>query len=44
MQVETIVTTKEQAEEENVRNPPKVLFENQHGKRVAHNPGTLEKK
>ncbi|KAI6082770.1 hypothetical protein F4821DRAFT_263549 [Hypoxylon rubiginosum] len=27
-----------------VRNPPKVLFKDQHGHNVAHNPGTLEHK
>ncbi|MCJ1248032.1 hypothetical protein MMC30_005247 [Trapelia coarctata] len=26
-----------------VKNPPKVIFHDQHGHKVAHNPGTLEK-
>ncbi|KAF5724793.1 lipase [Fusarium mundagurra] len=42
--VERIVTTAKDAEKEEVKNPPKVLFEDQHGHRVAHNPGTLEHK
>ncbi|KAH7465307.1 hypothetical protein FOMA001_g17225 [Fusarium oxysporum f. sp. matthiolae] len=42
--VERIVTTEKDAEKEEVKNPPKVLFEDQHGHRVAHNPGTLEHK
>ncbi|CAL1715866.1 unnamed protein product [Somion occarium] len=25
----------------NVKNPPKILFTDQHGHKVAHNPGTL---
>ncbi|KAJ9642324.1 hypothetical protein H2199_004704 [Coniosporium tulheliwenetii] len=41
--VEKIVTTKEEAEEEGVKNPPKVLFTDQRGKAVAHNPETLNK-
>ncbi|KAG9003637.1 hypothetical protein FRB94_003026 [Tulasnella sp. JGI-2019a] len=40
-EVDKIVMTHEEAKEENVKNPPKVLFEDQHGHRVAHNPGTL---
>ncbi|KAJ5055385.1 hypothetical protein NUH16_010948 [Penicillium rubens] len=32
----------QRADELNVRNPPKVFFENKNGKMVAHNPGTLE--
>ncbi|MCJ1434830.1 hypothetical protein MMC27_004200 [Xylographa pallens] len=39
---EKIVTTDEEAQKENVKNPPKVLFEDQHGHRVAHNPETLQ--
>ncbi|KIJ54698.1 hypothetical protein M422DRAFT_153280 [Sphaerobolus stellatus SS14] len=27
---------------EGVKNPPKVLFQDQHGHDVAHNPGALE--
>ncbi|KAH8422404.1 DUF2945 domain-containing protein [Aspergillus melleus] len=42
-EVEKIVTSEEEAEEEGVKHPPKVLFHDQRGKRVAHNPGTLEK-
>ncbi|KIO20889.1 hypothetical protein M407DRAFT_81097 [Tulasnella calospora MUT 4182] len=41
-EVEKIVTSKEEAEDEGVKNPPKVLFTDQHGHRVNHNPGTLE--
>jgi thioredoxin-related protein len=41
--VEKIVTTQEEAEKEGVKNPPKVLFTDQRGKDVAHNPGTLDK-
>ncbi|KAJ5971620.1 uncharacterized protein N7479_001538 [Penicillium vulpinum] len=40
--VEEIITDKERAEEVDVKNPPKVRFENKDGKMVAHNPGTLE--
>ncbi|KAF2256363.1 hypothetical protein BU26DRAFT_445100 [Trematosphaeria pertusa] len=40
--VEKIVTTKEEADQEGVKNPPKVLFTDQRGKDVAHNPGTLD--
>jgi hypothetical protein len=25
----------------NVKNPPKVIFTDQHGRQVSHNPGTL---
>ncbi|KZF25509.1 hypothetical protein L228DRAFT_244365 [Xylona heveae TC161] len=42
-EVDKVVMTEEEAKEENVKNPPKVLFEDQKGKYVAHNPGTLEK-
>ncbi|OKL56741.1 hypothetical protein UA08_07731 [Talaromyces atroroseus] len=42
-EVEKIVMTQAEAEEEDVKNPPKVLFHDQRGKRVAHNPETLEK-
>ncbi|KAG4424243.1 hypothetical protein IFR04_002647 [Cadophora malorum] len=41
-EVEGIVTTEEEAKKENVKNPPKVIFHDQHGHKVAHNPGTLE--
>ncbi|KAH8903912.1 hypothetical protein BR93DRAFT_918006 [Coniochaeta sp. PMI_546] len=40
--VEKIVTTKEEAEKEGVKNPPKVLYTDQHGHHVSHNPGTLQ--
>ncbi|KAK5993787.1 hypothetical protein PT974_07224 [Cladobotryum mycophilum] len=40
--VENIVTDEEQAKKEDVKNPPKVLFTDQHGHHVAHNPETLE--
>jgi len=41
--VDQIVTTEQEAEREGVKNPPKVLFTDQKGKYVAHNPGTLDK-
>ncbi|RDW93259.1 DUF2945 domain-containing protein [Aspergillus mulundensis] len=41
--VEKIVTDQAGAEQEDVKNPPKVIYSDQHGHRVAHNPGTLEK-
>lgn len=56
--VEKVVTSKSEADEEGVKNPPKVrfphlfgstkmltkqvLFTDQHGHHVAHNPGTLK--
>ncbi|KAG7091947.1 hypothetical protein E1B28_008337 [Marasmius oreades] len=40
--VEKIVRTAEEAKKENVKNPPKVLFTDQNGKFVSHNPGTLD--
>jgi len=40
--VEKIVTTEDEAVAEGVKNPPKVLFTDQKGKAVAHNPETLE--
>ncbi|KAI3332214.1 hypothetical protein HD806DRAFT_529977 [Xylariaceae sp. AK1471] len=40
--VDKIVTTEAEAKEEAVKNPPKILFKDQKGKYVAHNPGTLE--
>ncbi|KAL4771419.1 hypothetical protein BDW60DRAFT_208072 [Aspergillus nidulans var. acristatus] len=42
-QIEKIVTDEAEAEQEDVKNPPKVIYNDQHGHRVAHNPGTLEK-
>ncbi|KDR74625.1 hypothetical protein GALMADRAFT_70604 [Galerina marginata CBS 339.88] len=41
-EVEEIVKTAEEAEKAGVKNPPKILFKDQHGHQVAHNPGTLE--
>ncbi|KAF2100591.1 hypothetical protein NA57DRAFT_74193 [Rhizodiscina lignyota] len=38
-----IVTTEKEAEQHDVKNPPKVVFTDQHGHDVAHNPGTLSK-
>ncbi|KAK4148661.1 hypothetical protein C8A00DRAFT_19547 [Chaetomidium leptoderma] len=40
--VEKIVTSKEQAREEGVKHPPKILFTDQHGHHVQHNPGALQ--
>ncbi|EAW11816.1 DUF2945 domain-containing protein [Aspergillus clavatus NRRL 1] len=42
-EVEKIVMDQAEAREENVANPPKVIFQDQHGHRVAHNPSTLQK-
>ncbi|GFF33654.1 hypothetical protein IFM46972_03971 [Aspergillus udagawae] len=42
-EVEKIVRDQAEADEENVANPPKVIFTDQHGHQVAHNPSTLEK-
>ncbi|KAK1753188.1 hypothetical protein QBC47DRAFT_53842 [Echria macrotheca] len=39
--VEKIVTTEAEAKKEGVKHPPKVLFTDQHGHHVSHNPGTL---
>ncbi|KAK7732922.1 hypothetical protein SLS57_000865 [Botryosphaeria dothidea] len=39
--VEQVVITQDEAEKAGVQNPPKVLFTDQRGKPVAHNPGTL---
>ncbi|THU93889.1 hypothetical protein K435DRAFT_669326, partial [Dendrothele bispora CBS 962.96] len=40
--VDEIVTSESQAQEQGVKNPPKVLFTGgQHGHDVAHNPQTL---
>ncbi|PMD54028.1 uncharacterized protein K444DRAFT_570555 [Hyaloscypha bicolor E] len=41
-EVDKIVMTEKEAKNEVVKNPPKVLFKDQHGHYVAHNPGTLE--
>ncbi|KAB2108848.1 hypothetical protein AG0111_0g3344 [Alternaria gaisen] len=40
--VNKIVTDQEEADAEDVKHPPKVLFTDQKGKDVAHNPGTLD--
>ncbi|GAD93732.1 hypothetical protein [Paecilomyces variotii No. 5] len=37
-EADTIVTDEKGAREEGVANPPKVVFQDQHGHRVAHNP------
>ncbi|KAH7207882.1 uncharacterized protein BKA55DRAFT_529980 [Fusarium redolens] len=42
--VQKIVTTEKEGEKAGVKNPPKVLFKDQHGHEVSHNPGTLEHK
>ncbi|KAK4207247.1 hypothetical protein QBC37DRAFT_247699, partial [Rhypophila decipiens] len=40
-QVDKIVYTEEEAHHEGVKHPPKVIFTDQHGHHVNHNPGTL---
>ncbi|KAH9838722.1 uncharacterized protein C8Q71DRAFT_543442 [Rhodofomes roseus] len=46
-EVEAIAHDQEEAEQvseelgTSVKNPPKVVFSDQHGHRVSHNPGTL---
>jgi len=42
-EVDKIVTDEQEAQKEGVKNPPKVLFKDQHGHDVAHNPETLTK-
>ncbi|KAM7198740.1 hypothetical protein V8F20_006055 [Naviculisporaceae sp. PSN 640] len=39
--VDKIILNEEDAHKEGVKNPPKVLFTDQHGHHVNHNPGTL---
>ncbi|KAI2777846.1 hypothetical protein F4815DRAFT_274097 [Daldinia loculata] len=39
-----VVESEAEARDVGVKNPPKVLFKDQHGHHVAHNPGTLEHK
>lgn len=34
--VKKVISTKEQAKEAGVRDPPKVLFTDQHGKEITH--------
>ncbi|KFX89935.1 hypothetical protein V495_05966 [Pseudogymnoascus sp. VKM F-4514 (FW-929)] len=41
-EADQIVLDEEEARKEQVKNPPKVLFKDQHGHAVAHNPETLE--
>ncbi|KAH7134027.1 hypothetical protein EDB81DRAFT_902793 [Dactylonectria macrodidyma] len=41
-EVDRVVMNENEAKEADVKNPPKVLFADQHGHNVAHNPGTLE--
>ncbi|PON29874.1 hypothetical protein TGAM01_v201240 [Trichoderma gamsii] len=43
-EVEQVVTTEEEAKEANVKHPPKVVFTDQHGHGVAHNPEALKHK
>ncbi|KAK7699802.1 hypothetical protein SLS64_011414 [Diaporthe eres] len=40
--VEKTVITEGEAKQEGVKNPPKVLFTDQKGKPVVHNPGILD--
>ncbi|KAH7117204.1 hypothetical protein B0J13DRAFT_514143 [Dactylonectria estremocensis] len=40
-EVDRVVMTDTEAKEADVKNPPKVLFTDQHGHDVAHNPSTL---
>ncbi|KAI0848826.1 hypothetical protein F5Y00DRAFT_262299 [Daldinia vernicosa] len=42
--VDRVVESEAEARDAGVKNPPKVLFKDQHGHDVAHNPGTLEHK
>ncbi|KAI0069804.1 hypothetical protein K474DRAFT_1777144 [Panus rudis PR-1116 ss-1] len=47
-EVEAVITSQKDLEETgdiglSVKNPPKVVFSDQHGHKVAHNPGTLSK-
>ncbi|KAL1977623.1 hypothetical protein VTN31DRAFT_482 [Thermomyces dupontii] len=42
-EVDRIVMDEKGAREEGVANPPKVIYHDQHGHRVAHNPSTLSK-
>ncbi|OTA65953.1 hypothetical protein K449DRAFT_431415 [Hypoxylon sp. EC38] len=43
-EVDRVINTADEAKEAGVKNPPKasVLFKDQHGHDVAHNPETLE--
>ncbi|KAL2020300.1 hypothetical protein VTK56DRAFT_8528 [Thermocarpiscus australiensis] len=40
--VEKVVTTAQEAEQEGVKHPPKVVYTDQHGHQVQHNPGTVQ--
>ncbi|KAJ5702826.1 hypothetical protein N7488_010374 [Penicillium malachiteum] len=42
-EVEKVVTDQAEALAEKVTNPPKVIFTDQHGHRVAHNPLSVDK-
>ncbi|TFK65126.1 hypothetical protein BDN72DRAFT_845897 [Pluteus cervinus] len=39
--VKEVVLDEEEAAAKGVKHPPKVIFKDQHGHEVAHNPGTL---
>ncbi|KAF8638974.1 hypothetical protein AX17_001806 [Amanita inopinata Kibby_2008] len=39
--VTNIVLTEEEAQEKGVKHPPKVIFVDQHGHSITHNPGVL---
>ncbi|OBT46916.1 hypothetical protein VE00_02002 [Pseudogymnoascus sp. WSF 3629] len=41
-EADKIVLDEKDAKKEHVKHPPKVLFKDQHGHDVAHNPETLE--
>ncbi|OBT86099.1 hypothetical protein VE02_05401 [Pseudogymnoascus sp. 03VT05] len=41
-EVDKVALDEKDAERDQVKNPPKVLFNDQHGHDVAHNPETLE--
>ncbi|KFY35139.1 hypothetical protein V494_06179 [Pseudogymnoascus sp. VKM F-4513 (FW-928)] len=41
-EADKIALDEKDAKKEQVKNPPKVLFQDQHGHNVAHNPETLE--
>ncbi|KAH6615953.1 hypothetical protein B0J18DRAFT_438545 [Chaetomium sp. MPI-SDFR-AT-0129] len=41
-EVEKVVTSQKEAAKEGVKHPPKVLFTDQHGHHVQHNPQAVE--
>ncbi|KAK4099099.1 hypothetical protein N658DRAFT_517540 [Parathielavia hyrcaniae] len=41
-EVEKVVSSRDEAEKEGVKNPPKVLYTDQHGHHVKHNPGAVQ--